>query len=377
MKIKRFENFFNDGVKRGIIKRVKVVLALVFCYFMISLLPKLSDHPGKTENSDYFENFFLSEEYLPLFYSEYYNIKYFGIEKLHPFDSSKYERVFQDLVNKEVIKDHQIFRPPRPDDDFLKSFHSEKYLQSLKSSFNLLKIIELKSVLFFPWRITHRKVLIPMLHQTGGTILAAKSALKRGWAINLGGGFHHASKNSGSGFCAYADIAMAIQTLFKTEKEVKNILYIDLDVHQGNGPETDFFHDKRVFIFDIYNKYIFPRDNLAKKRIDRRVELGFHVRDTVYLTKLKEGLEEVLSNFKFDLIIYNAGTDILEGDPLGNWSITEGGVIKRDEIVFKNAFKFNTPIVMLLSGGYQKKTARVISNSIKNLFEKFFNKLSP
>ena len=355
MEIKRFEKFFNDGVKRGIIKRIKVLLVLVLCYFIVSLLPKLFDHPGKIENSDYFDNFFLSKEYLPLFYSEHYNIKYFGIEKLHLFDSSKYERIFKDLINKRVIKGHQIFRPPRPDDGFLKKYHSKKYLQSLKSSFNLLKIIELGSVLFFPWRITHRKVLIPMLHQTGGTILAAKAALKRGWAINLVGGVHHASKNYWSGFCVYADISMAIKTLFKTEKEVKNILYIDLDVHQGNGPETDFFHDKRVFIFDVYNKFIFPFDDSVKKRIDRRVELGFHVGDKV---------------------IYNAGTDILGGDPLGNWSVTERGVIKRDEIVFKNAFKFDIPVVMLLSGGYQKKTARVISKSIKNLFEKFPDKFS-
>jgi histone deacetylase 11 len=216
-----------------------------------------------------------------------------------------------------------------------------------------------------------------MLHQTGGTILAAKAALKRGWAINLGGGFHHASKNSGSGFCVFADITMAIKTLFKTEKEVKNILYIDLDVHQGNGPETDFFHDKRVFIFDVYNKFIFPLDESVKQRIDRQIEWGLHVEDEEYLTKLKEGLKEILNTHKFDLVIYNAGTDILEGDPLGNWNITEGGVIKRDEIVFDNAFKFGIPVVMLLSGGYQKKSARVISKSIKNLFEKFADRLSP
>ena len=90
----------------------------------------------------------------------------------------------------------------------------------------------------------------------------------------------------------------AIKTLFKTEKEVKNILYIDLDVHQGNGPETDFFHDKRVFIFDVYNKFIFPFDDSVKKRIDRRVELGFHVGDKEYLTKLKLGLKEILNTHK-------------------------------------------------------------------------------
>lgn len=46
--------------------------------------------------------------------------------------------------------------------------------------------------------------------QVGGTILAAKLAKERGWAINVGGGFHHCSAGKGGGFCAYADISLCI-----------------------------------------------------------------------------------------------------------------------------------------------------------------------
>lgn len=45
----------------------------------------------------------------------------------------------------------------------------------------------------------------------GGSILAAKLAKERGWAINVGGGFHHCSANEGGGFCVYADISLCIQ----------------------------------------------------------------------------------------------------------------------------------------------------------------------
>lgn len=31
-------------------------------------------------------------------------------------------------------------------------------------------------------------------------------AVKHKWAINLGGGFHHATRSSGGGFCIYPDI---------------------------------------------------------------------------------------------------------------------------------------------------------------------------
>lgn len=47
--------------------------------------------------------------------------------------------------------------------------------------------------------------------QVGGTVLSAKLAKERGWAINIGGGFHHCCANEGGGFCAYADITLAIQ----------------------------------------------------------------------------------------------------------------------------------------------------------------------
>lgn len=65
--------------------------------------------------------------------------------------------------------------------------------------------------------------------------------------------------------------------------------------------------------------------------------------------------------------MYNAGTDILKGDPLGYLSISPQGIIIRDEIVFKKARQRGIPIVMLTSGGYQKKTARIIATSILNL----------
>jgi histone deacetylase 11 len=70
-------------------------------------------------------------------------------------------------------------------------------------------------------------------------------------------------------------------------------------------------------------------------------------------------------------VIYIAGTDGLEGDPLGALSISEEGIIKRDEMVFQVARDNEKPIVMLLGGGYQKSSARVIARSILNLRQKF------
>jgi histone deacetylase 11 len=71
-----------------------------------------------------------------------------------------------------------------------------------------------------------------------------------------------------------------------------------------------------------------------------------------------------MDKFKPELIVYNAGTDCMQGDPLGQLNISPQGVIERDEIVFQMAFERKIPIVMVLSGGYQKSNAPNIAESI-------------
>ena len=73
-----------------------------------------------------------------------------------------------------------------------------------------------------------------MLYATQGTVDASCLAIERKWAINLAGGYHHASGNSGGGFCIYPDISLAIENLRKFHRKTK-ILIVDLDAHQGNG----------------------------------------------------------------------------------------------------------------------------------------------
>ncbi len=91
----------------------------------------------------------------------------------------------------------------------------------------------------------------------------------------------------------------------------------------------------------------------------------------------------VENQFQADFILYNAGTDCLRGDPLGNLLLSAEGIVKRDEAVFsfakwggvkkmENSGKeWKIPVAMVLSGGYQLSNAEVIFASIQNLNEKF------
>ncbi|XP_044157914.1 histone deacetylase 11 isoform X2 [Bufo gargarizans] len=303
----------------------------------------------------------------PIVYSSDYNITFIGLEKLHPFDSGKWGKIINFLRDEKLITDDVIVTAKEATEDDLLVVHTRRYLSKLKWSFVVASITEIPPLVLLPNFLVQRRVLKPLRTQTGGTIMAGKLAIERGWAINVGGGFHHCSSDKGGGFCAYADITLAIKFLFERVEGVSKATIIDLDAHQGNGHERDFMDDKRVYIMDIYNRHIYPGDALAKRAIKRRIELDWGTEDEEYLEKVETHVKGALNEATPDVIVYNAGTDILDGDPLGGLSISPQGIIKRDEIVFSIARSRSIPILMVTSGGYQKRTARIIADSIINL----------
>lgn len=331
--------------------------------------PASSNGAARIKSSKLFFN--ISQDKVPLIYSPSYNIAFLGFEKLHPFDSSKWGRIKDLLVKSGLLHPKQIVEPNAATEEDLLVVHPKDYLQSLKWSTKVAYILEVPPVACLPNFILQRKVLQPFRKQVGGTVLAAKLAIERGWAINLGGGFHHCSATQGGGFCAYADITLCLQFAF-TELAILRAMIIDLDAHQGNGHERDFAGDKRVYILDVYNSEIYPQDFQAKKAITQPVELSSGTTTDAYLCRLQEELKVARTAFQPQLILYNAGTDVLAGDPLGELLVSPEGVRDRDEIVFRFAKEQNCPILMVTSGGYTKKSAGVIADSIINLSTKEF-----
>uniref|UniRef100_A0A0N5CI44 Histone deacetylase 11 n=1 Tax=Strongyloides papillosus TaxID=174720 RepID=A0A0N5CI44_STREA len=310
----------------------------------------------------------------PIVYHPRYNISFFGIEKLHVFDTKKWGKVINRLIEKGMITMDTIVQPNEAKQSDLLLVHTEDYLKSINESSHVIgKCVDMPPLSLFPHCILESAILRPMRYQVGGTVAAAFLALDRNWGINIGGGYHHASSNSGGGFCIYADITLALTFLFDSNR-IKSALIVDCDAHQGNGHERDFKTDNRVYILDVFNHEIYPHDFEAKDRMDRDVRLKCGTEDEEYLRKLSKELTATLGEFNADIIFYNAGTDILIGDPLGLMNITPQGVIERDEMVFRMAFNSRTPIVMVTSGGYSKKSSTIIADSILNLYNKGFLK---
>lgn len=305
-------------------------------------------------------------------YSPGYDIHFLGLEKLHPFDSCKYSRTWNALLEQfgDSLQHLSIIPTTPTTEEILLSVHTETYLNQLKNSRFIARALELDSLGILPARILAARVLKPMRLATMGTVIAAQTALETGIAINLSGGYHHASSDRGQGFCIYADIAVAIALLRQRERisHDDSVAIIDLDAHQGNGLERIFYDDPAVQILDMYNQDIYPNERLAQQRINYNLPLKSGTGDQEYLGILEESLPKFLAQINQPKIaFYNAGTDIYEHDPLGRLKISKQGILSRDRLVFQTLIKAGIPTVMVLSGGYTRESYKLVADSVADL----------
>lgn len=306
---------------------------------------------------------------VPIVFHEDYDISFFGIEKLHPFDTQKYGKIARHLQQTCNIAPKDFQKPEKMTDAQLQLVHTAGYLASLKYSRTIATIAEIAPLRYLPNFLLQRNMMNGMRYASAGTVLGAELAMTHGWSINLAGGYHHAKAGNGEGFCFFADIPLAIKKLREKNPALK-VLVVDLDAHQGNGLEAILGPDPLTHIFDMYSGNNYPSDSAVFKYIDFNYPLADYIQDQDYLAILKKELPKAIKATKPDLIIYNAGTDIFEQDPLGKMRVTENGIIERDLFTFSQALDNKTPILMVLSGGYSTESAHIVGTSIENILKK-------
>ena len=182
----------------------------------------------------------------------------------------------------------------------------------------------------------------------GGTLLAARLALRFGLACNTAGGGHHASAGAGSGFCVFNDVAVAARVLI-TEGSVRRVVVVDLDVHQGDGTAAIFRDDPRVFTLSVHCGANFPA---RKEPGDVDVALAAGTGDADYLAALRPVLDDALDRIGPDLVFYNAGVDPHEADRLGRLALTDAGLAEREAMVLQACQRRGVPLACVTGGGY-------------------------
>jgi len=189
----------------------------------------------------------------------------------------------------------------------------------------------------------------------GGTILAARAALERGFAVNVGGGFHHAFADHAEGFCYLNDLAVALAVLL-AEGTIARALVVDLDLHQGNGTAHIFGNEPRVFTFSMHQEDLYP----VKQKSDLDFGLRAGIGDRDYLRMLALTLPDVFERARPDLVLYQAGADPYEHDMLGDLGLSKDGLARRDALVLLTCARSGVPCAVTFGGGYASDPADTV-----------------
>ncbi len=272
-----------------------------------------------------------------------------GVSPGHPFPMSKYPLLKDLLIGEGIVSPRDLLEPQAIPMSAVARVHTREYLARLAGG--SLSAAEIRR-LGLPWSeaLWQRSLLA-----SGGTLLAARGALREGLAGNLAGGTHHAFADHGEGFCVINDVAIAIREL-QTERAIRRAVIIDLDVHQGNGTASIFAGDPDVFTFSMHGEKNYP---LAKTRSTRDVGLASGTGDDEYLQVLCDQLPDVLESAAADIAFYVAGVDVAAGDRYGKLCLTEAGIRAREQIVVSSVRSRGLPLCIVPAGGYAATRARI------------------
>ncbi|HEX5005085.1 MAG TPA: histone deacetylase [Gemmatimonadales bacterium] len=262
-----------------------------------------------------------------------------------PMDPQRAELVLAFLADEGLVRRRELLRPHPVSVRNLRRVHTDAYLESLENR----EVVE--QIVGAPLTEPAAMALVDCQRlAAGGTMLAAATAVRTGAvAVNLGGGFHHAAAGRGMGFCAFNDLALAVARL-RAGGFAAPVLIVDLDLHDGNGTRLLFAADPTVHTFTIHNQDWSPREAAAATVI----ALGTAVGDDRYLSTLREALPPVLRQVRPGLVLYVAGVDPAADDAVGDWAISAGAMLARDQFVIEQVRRAGAevPLAVVLGGGY-------------------------
>lgn len=263
----------------------------------------------------------------------------------HIFPAQKYRMIRDRLLAGGVAGPEDFLAPEPASDEDILHVHSQDYVHKLKTgTLSYSEALRLE--------IPYSKELIDAVWlAAGSSTLAGQRALADGWAVNIGGGFHHACPDHGEGFCVIHDVAVAIRSL-QFHRAIENALIVDTDVHQGNGSAEIFGGDGTVYTLSLHQQNNYP---YAKSLSTVDVNLPDGMGDEDYLAILEKSLNRAFQDFSAQILFYVAGADPYREDQLGGLKLSIGGLARRDALVCDYARRHRVPMAITLAGGYARR----------------------
>lgn len=274
----------------------------------------------------------------------------------HVFPVEKYALLCDWLRSEVGVEDHRWHPAGSVERTDLERVHDIEYVADLMDA----RVSARTMASELPIR---HDVIAAFLEMAGGAITTARLAIEHGMGFHIGGGLHHAFADHAEGFCYVNDVAVAVARM-QAEGRCRQVLIVDVDVHQGNGTASIFRDDPTVFTYSIHQENNYP----VKQRSDLDRGLPDRISDEPYMEMLAGDLDSIDGRVEPELVWYLAGVDPHRQDQLGGLALTAEGLRRRDELVLSRYSARGVPIAVSLAGGYAPRpedTARLHMGTVR------------
>ncbi|CCG25411.1 Rpd31 histone deacetylase [Candida orthopsilosis Co 90-125] len=276
----------------------------------------------------------------------------------HPMKPHRIRMAHSLIMNYGLYKKMEIYRAKPATKQEMCQFHTDEYIDFIsRVSPDNLDMFSKESVKF---NVGDDCPVFDGLFEycgiSGGGSMEGAARLNRGKcdiAINYAGGLHHAKKSEASGFCYLNDIVLGIIELLRYHPRV---LYIDIDVHHGDGVEEAFYTTDRVMTcsFHKYGEFFPGTGELRDIGVGKgkyhsvNVPLRDGIDDATYKSIFEPVITKIVEWYQPSAIVLQCGGDSLSGDRLGCFNLSMEG--------HANCINFvkslNIPLMVLGGGGY-------------------------
>uniref|UniRef100_A0A7S2R6Y4 Histone deacetylase n=1 Tax=Mucochytrium quahogii TaxID=96639 RepID=A0A7S2R6Y4_9STRA len=278
----------------------------------------------------------------------------------HPMKPHRLKLTHHLLLTYGMYRKMEVLRPHDATAEELERFHAHEYVDFLKRvSPDTEQEFEKQMAKFNVGPYSDCPIfdgLYNFMSSCSGASLDAAVKVNHGLAdvcINWSGGLHHAKKGEASGFCYINDIVLCIVELLKYHGRV---LYIDIDIHHGDGVEEAFYTTDRVMTAS-FHKYgdFFPGSGAytdVGAKTGKYYSVNFPLKDGLddasFEGIFKPVITKIMEHYQPGAVVMCCGADSITGDRLGCWNLS----LKGHGFAIDYVKSFGVPVILLGGGGY-------------------------
>src|SRR5229473_6466907 len=286
-----------------------------------------------------------------------------SVQPFAHIESAEGKRRIKNLVEVSGLLDHLVLLKPRAatEEEVLR-LHTPEYVARIKRESDALGGDAGDLTPF-----GHGSYEIALL-AAGGCITAVDAVLDgrvdNVYALVRPPG-HHAERDSGKGFCIFANIAIAVQHA-RVARGLSRVAVVDWDVHHGNGTEDAFYSDPSVLTISIHADELYPPGRGGVEHVGAGLGQGANVNVPLpdgsghgaYIAALETVVMPAVRRFEPELVIVASGVDASAWDPLGRQLLHSESYRQMTRLVMNAASECcDGRLVVIHEGGYSEAYA--------------------